>query len=415
MRNLLFNVVLALRAIRNNRLRSGITIAVIALGITALVGILTGIQVMKVAISSSFSSMGVNSFQITSDILKKKKHKGGGMEISMTEGKSISYTEAKLFKERYNFPATVSLSMSGSQVATIIYGSEKTNPNINVTGSDESYLAVNDAKLSTGRNFTTTETESGSYVCLLGDGVAKKLFKNKVNDAVGKDVAIGGIKCKVIGVLASKGASMFMNSDNNVVIPLNTARQIYGGDNSYLISISVPAVGMKAYASEEAEGIFRVIRKLQLGTENDFSISQNSDLVNMVIENTAVIQMAAIVICLITLLNSIIGLMNIMLESVSERTREIGVSKALGARSSYIRGQFLTEAVLISLIGGGLGVFVGVLLGNTLGLVFHVGFVMPWTWIGLGVTLCAIVGVVSGIYPAIKASKLDPIVALRYE
>ena len=406
---------MAFRSISNNKLRSGITIAVIGLGITALVGILTGIQVMKVAISSSFSSMGVNSFQITSEIIKKKKHKGGGSQISVTEGKSISYAEAKLFKERYNFPATVSLSMTGNQVATIIAGTEKTNPNINVTGSDESYLAVNDAKLSNGRNFTATEIESGSYVCLLGDGVAKKLFKNKVNNAIGKDVAIGGIKCRVIGIMASKGSSMFMNSDNNVVIPLNAARQIYGGDNAYTISILVPMVGMKTYASEEAEGIFRVIRKLPLGTETNFSISQNSDLVNMVIEDTAVIQIAAIVICIITLLNSIIGLMNIMLESVSERTREIGVSKALGARSAYIRGQFLTEAILISLMGGAIGVFVGVMLGNILGLMFSVPFVVPWGWVGLGVGLCALVGVLSGIYPAVKASKLDPIVALRYE
>lgn len=414
MRNLLFNIILALRAISTNKLRSGITIAVIGLGITALVGILTGIQVMKVAISSSFSSMGVNSFQLTSDVIKKKRH-NGGVNISYTEGSSITYTEAKLFKERYKFPATVGISMSGSQIATVVYGSEKTNPNTNVTGADEAYLTVNDTKLFAGRNFTASEVQSGTYVCMLGDGVAKKLFKNRMASAIDKEVTIGGIRCKVIGIMASKGSSMFMNSDNNVIIPLNTARQIYGGENSYLISVSVPMIGMKAFAAEEAEGIFRVIRRLPLNTENNFSIAQNSDLVNMVIENTTYIQVAAIVICIITLLNSIIGLMNIMLESVSERTREIGVSKALGARSSYIRGQFLTEAVLISLMGGAAGVIVGVLMGNIVGLIFHVGFVVPWLWILLGVGLCAIVGVISGIYPAIKASKLDPIVALRYE
>lgn len=414
MRNLLFNITLAFRAIRNNKLRSGITITVIGLGITALVGILTGIQVMKVAISTSFSSMGVNSFQITSDVIKKKKHKGG-VNISYAEGKNITYAEAKMFKERYTFPATIGISMNGNQVATIVYGSEKTNPNITVTGADDAYLEVNDTKLYAGRNFSNTEVQSGGYVCLLGDGVAKKLFKGRMASAIDKEVAIGGIKCKVIGIMESKGSSMFMNADNNVIIPLNAARQIYGGENSYYINVSVPMVGMKAFASEEAEGIFRVIRRLPLGTENNFSISQNSDLVDMVIENTFIIQAAAIVICIITLLNSIIGLMNIMLESVSERTREIGVSKALGARSSYIRGQFLTEAILISLMGGAAGVIVGVLIGNIVGIIFHVGFVVPWAWITMGVVLCAIVGVISGIYPAIKASKLDPIVALRYE
>ena len=414
MRNLLFNVTLAFRALRTNKLRSGITIAVIGLGITALVGILTGIEVMKTAISSSFSSMGVNSFQVTSDVIKKKKHKGG-VNISISEGQSISYTEARLFKERFSFPAIVSMSMSASQVATAYFGSEKTNPNINISGVDDAYLIVNDSKLDAGRNFSASEIQSGAYVCLLGDGVAKKLFKKNVKKAVGSDISVGGVKYRVLGIIASKGASMFMNSDNNILLPLNTARQIYGGENSYLLTVLVHDIKMKAFAAEEAEGLFRVIRRLPLGGENNFSISQNADMVNMVLENTSYIEAAAIIICIITLLNSVIGLMNIMLESVSERTREIGVSKALGARSAYIRSQFLTEAVLISLMGGVVGVVAGMLIGNIVGFMFNVGFIVPWMWISLGVSLCAVVGIISGIYPAIKASKLDPIVALRYE
>ena len=414
MRNLLFNVTLALRAIRTNKLRSGITIAVIGLGIMALVGILTGIEVMKEAISSSFSSMGVNSFQVTSDVIKKKKHKGG-VNISIAEGQSITYNEARLFKERFTFPSAVGISMSATQIATVFHGSDKTNPNINVNGVDGNYLLVNDNKLDAGRNFSASEIQSGSYVCMLGDGVAKKLFKKSTKNAVGSDVSLGGIKCRVVGIIASKGSSMFMNSDNNVLLPLNTARQIYGGENSYLITVLVHDIKMKAFAAEEAEGIFRVIRRLPLGGENNFSITQNSDMVNMVLENTSYIEWAAIVICIITLLKSVIGLRTIMLESVSERTLEIGVSKALGARPSYIRSQFLTEAIMISLMGGAAGVIAGVLIGNMVGLIANVGFVIPWMWICLGVGLCAIVGVISGIYPAIKASRLDPIVALRYE
>ena len=414
MRNLVFNMTLAYRALRNNRMRSGITIAVIGLGITALVGILTSIEVMKKAISSSFSSMGANSFQITSDVIKKKNH-GGGMSISFTEGKYITYPEARLFKERYTYPSTVGISMQASSIETVHFGSEKTNPNTNVTGADDAYLSVNDATLSAGRNFSPTEIQSGSYVCILGEGTAKKIFKKNAKKAVDKMVSVGNTKCRVIGILASKGASMMMNNDNSVLMPLNTTRQIYGGDNSYLITVLVKDVKMKKYASEEAEGIFRVIRKQPLGAENNFSVSQNNDIANMVIENTSYVQMAAIVICIITLLNSIIGLMNIMLESVAERTREIGVSKALGARSSYIRSQFLTEAIMISLMGGAVGVVTGMLLGNIIGMFFDVGFVVPWAWILLGVGLCAAVGIVSGIYPAIKASKLNPINALRYE
>ena len=274
---------------------------------------------------------------------------------------------------------------------------------------------MNDSKLDAGRNFSASEIQSGAYVCLLGDGVAKKLFKKNVKKAVGSDISVGGVKYRVLGIIASKGASMFMNSDNNILLPLNTARQIYGGENSYLLTVLVHDIKMKAFAAEEAEGLFRVIRRLPLGGENNFSISQNADMVNMVLENTSYIEAAAIIICIITLLNSVIGLMNIMLESVSERTREIGVSKALGARSAYIRSQFLTEAVLISLMGGVVGVVAGMLIGNIVGFMFNVGFIVPWMWISLGVSLCAVVGIISGIYPAIKASKLDPIVALRYE
>lgn len=414
MRQLVFNITLATRALRNNRLRSGITIAVIGLGIMALVGILTGIEVMKVAISSSFTSMGVNSFQITSDVIKKKKHKGG-MNISVTEGKYITYAEAKLFKSRFTFPGHVSLSMQATNVGTVRYASEKTNPNITFNGVDEEHLVANDSKLSYGRNFTNIDVNSGKYICIIGEGIAKKLFKKRMSDAIDKVILVGNVPCRVIGVLESKGSSMFMNSDNSLLLPLNTARQIYGGENSYLLTVLVNDVKKKAMATEEAEGIFRVIRRLPLGSDNNFTISQNNDLVDMVLENTMVIEIAAIAICLITLLNSVIGLMNIMLESVVERTREIGVSKALGARSSTIRSQFLTEAIIISLMGGMVGIIAGMLMGNILGVFFHIGFVVPWPWVGLGIGLCLIVGIISGIFPAIKASKLDPIVALRYE
>jgi putative ABC transport system permease protein len=208
---------------------------------------------------------------------------------------------------------------------------------------------------------------------------------------------------------------MVMDADNQVLIPLNTARGLFGGDNSYLLSVKVTDVNKKDLAAEEAEGLFRVVRKQILGTENNFTISQNNDLVEIVMDSIIYIRIAAIFIGIITLLGSVIGLMNIMLVSVAERTREIGISKAMGARSSTIKQQFLTESVLISLLGGATGFIMGMLLGNIVGLFFNTGFIIPWLWIAMGVSLCAVVGVISGIYPAIKASKLDPIVALRYE
>ena len=411
---LFFNLSLAIRAIRTNRLRSILTIAIIGIGITALVGILTAIEVMKASVYTSFSSMGANSFQITSDIIKQKRGRGH-MNISITQGKNIKWEEAKAFKELYTIPSVVGISMSGSGMATVRYDANKTNPNIQVMGVDENYLTIADTKLESGRNFSAYELEFGSYVCVLGNGIAQKLFKGKYKEAVGKVVSVGDIKYRVIGISEPKGGSMIMNADNSVLVPLNNGRAVYGNNGRFVINVMVEDVSQKIVAAEEAEGLMRVIRRIPIGIENDFSINQNDSLAEMLYESISVIGIAAVVIGLVTLLGSVIGLMNIMLVSVAERTREIGVNKALGARATTIKQQFLTESIMISLFGGVVGIILGILVGNLVGLALNTGFIIPWMWIAVGVSLCAIVGVISGVYPAIKASKLDPIVALRYE
>lgn len=412
MQQLRFNIAQALRTISANLLRSIITILIITLGITALVGILTATDVMKAGVSSNFSSMGANSFQITNDVIKSKKGRRG-MSFSSNEVKNISYDEAKAFKERYLFPnTTVGLSVVGTMVATVANPNEKTNPNIRVVGVDQNYLSIAQTALEAGRNISKYEEENGNYVCVVGFAIAKKLFK-KPSKAINEMVSVGANKFRIVGVAEEKGGSMMMDQDNMVFQPLQTARTVYGGASSFAISVFVKDVKVKKVASEEAEGVFRVIRKIPLGDENNFSIQENNSLVEMVNDLVGQIGVAAMAIAIVTLLGSIIGLMNIMLVSVVERTREIGISKALGARSAVIRQQFLLESVLISLMGGGLGIIFSLLIGISLSSYFEVAFVIPWAWILLGVTVCTIVGVVSGIYPALKASKLDPIVALR--
>jgi putative ABC transport system permease protein len=414
MMQLLFNLGLAFRAIRANRLRSVLTICIIGLGIMALVGILTATEVMKAGVSSNFSSMGANTIQITGDVIKKKR-RHGGMSVSISQGKDIKYEEAKAFKERFHIPSTVGISMNASSIATVRFASKKTNPNVAVMGVDDAHLNISDTKLDAGRNFSPYEQLSGSYVCILGNGIAWKLFGKKYKQAVGQVVSVGDIKYRVIGIAETKGGSMIMNADNTTLIPLSNARAVYGGGGRYMISVMVKSVSDKSVAAQEAEGLFRVIRKVPVGTDSDFTVNENDSLTEMLLDSIKYISWAAVIIGIITLLGSVIGLMNIMLVSVAERTREIGISKALGARSATIKRQFLTESILISVMGGVLGVVLGMLVGNLLSLAFETGFIIPWLWIGSGVGLCAIVGIISGIYPALKASKLDPIVALRHE
>lgn len=406
------NIREALKSVRSQLLRTILTVLIIAIGIIALVGILTSIDAISGSISSNFSSMGSNSFTIRNFGFSGGLQKGGRKRKYYDR---ISYDEAVEFKKRYEFPATVSMSTRASSLATLKYQSEKTNPNIFVFGVDNNYFETSGYEIERGRNFSETEIRYGSHVVIIGKDIQKKLFPNKENP-IDKLISVGPGKYRIIGVLKSKGSSMGFSGDKNAFIPIINARQYFSQANpTFIINVKANTQGELDRAVGEAMGIFRIIRKDKIKKEASFEVSKSDSFANLFLENMAFVRIAAIAIAIITLLGSAIGLMNMMLVSVTERTREIGVRKAIGASSSTIRMQFLIEAIVICQFGGILGIILGIIFGNIVGSFVGGEFIIPWAWMILGVFLCLVVGLLSGIYPAYKASKLDPIESLRYE
>lgn len=405
------NVRLAMQSIKSNRLRTFLTALIIAIGISALVGILTTIDAIEKKMTDAFSSMGANSFTI--------RNRGTGIRIGGSgerpkSYKPIRYEDAIKFKERLNTPATVSISVFASSGSTVKYGQEKTNPNINIRGIDENGLAAQGLELSHGRSFSNSESLGGPNICVIGSEIAKSMFKDA--DPLDKVITAGNNRLRVIGVLAAKGSSMGSSIDRAVYVPLFKAKLINANANpSYTITVIVPGGDIIDNIIGESTSTFRSIRKIKIGESNNFEITKSDAVAQTLIENLKVVKIGGMAIGIITLLGASIALMNIMLVSVTERTREIGIRKAIGANPAVIRKQFLIEAIVICLLGGILGIFLGVAIGNIISMAMSGGFIIPWVFIGGGLALCIGVGILSGYYPAQKASKLDPVEALRYE
>ncbi len=385
---------------------------IIAIGIMALVGILSAIDAIKSSINSNFTSMGANTFTVRGRDMTMRIGKKGRAPKPY---KSINFKEAMRFKEEFNFPSISSVSTMASFNARLKFASKKTNPNIQVFGGDENYLETSGYEMEAGRNFTPQEILFGSNAVIIGSELAFTLFPKDIK-GLDKTISIGATKYKVIGILKSKGNSMGFGGDKICIIPLLNARQYFGRpDMSFTINVISKHPQLMDAAIDEATGLFRKIRKVDIQDEDNFEIIKSDNLASMLIGLIGKATLGATIIGIITLLGAAIGLMNIMLVSVTERTREIGIRKALGATQEAIKNQFLIESVVICVMGGLIGIVLGIVIGNLIGVSLNTGFFVPWFWIITGVIICIVVGLISGFIPAKRASKLDPIESLRFE
>ncbi len=406
------NVRIAFESIKSQLLRTILTVLIIAIGITALVGILSAVSALENTISSDFASMGSNTFNLQRYEFVTQSQGGDERE---KVNPILTYREVRTFKENFIFPQTLtSISFNGTSTAEVKFESEKTDPEVSVLGVNENFLANSGLELEDGREFNYFDIQNNNKVAVLGADFAEGLFKN--TNPINKTISIRGVKFQVIGILESKGSTFGNNQDLRVLIPIETARSVFTQPNiNYNISVKVGDKELMEAAQSEAIITFRNIRGLNPVEENNFGIEKSDDLINRILSITGYLNIAAWIISIITIFGSSIALMNIMLVSVAERTREIGIRKALGAKKSTIATQFFMETLIIGQLGGLLGIMLGILIGYAVSSVANFDFVTPWKAMLWATGITILVAILAGSYPANKAAKQDPIESLRYE
>lgn len=410
--NLVENIKEGLRSVRANMLRSVLTAVIVAIGISALVGISTAIDAINASVSASLSSLGVNTFDISS-----KVYRGGSTQgVTQKVYPPLKLNEAQRFVEQYRVPSAVSLSSYLSWAAEVKHASLKTNPNVSILGANQEYMAIKGLELQKGRGLSSIEVQYGSHVAVIGHKIYTALYKNN-EDPINSKINYGGMQLKVVGVIVEKGQMAENNYDNMVIVPIRLANQMAQGRGlQYELTVGIEDPARVEYAMGEATGLMRSIRGDEVGREDSFTIERSETAAETLADITGVLRIGGFVISFVTLLGASIALMNIMLVSVTERTREVGVRKALGATPLRIRQQFVIEAIVVCLLGGIVGVLLGIGFGNLVAVILSLKiFVVPWFWMFIGLTVCVLVGLLSGYYPASKASRLDPIESLRFE
>lgn len=403
-------LIVALRSLKANKLRSLLTILGIIVGIFSIISISTVVAMLQTSIEEGVSQLGQTTFQIQKYPAMMDRHE----RRKFRNREDITIDQYYKLKEKLEGVAQAVGAEQWQFSRIFQYGNKKTNPEISLTGCTPEAFPNNKWIPETGRNFNYNDVYRSERVIVLGRSLAKTLFDQL--DPIGLEVKVDNHKLKVIGVLERQPASFGEDKDNFAAIPITTWQSFYGKDGRS-VNITVSSFGKEDYEDviEKSIGYFRTIRKVPAGEDDDFAIYSNESILSQVNSMTAGVKIGAYVIALIALLAAGIGIMNIMLVSVTERTKEIGIRKAIGAKRSNILYQFLIESVVLSLFGGIIGIIIGLIIGNLAGSALNAPVTIPLDWVGIGVLLCVIVGVGFGTYPAYKASNLDPIEALRYE
>jgi len=404
-------IILALQSLKTNRLRTLLTILGVVVGIFSIIVIMTIISMLQSTIEDGFQFLSKNTFEIR----KWPAIQTGGHDSweKYRNRKDITLDDYYRFEEMMK-EAKIIGGMQGSGGKIVKFGHEETNPNIYCVGVTQGVYSTLNLEIEEGREFRNNEIEYSADVCVLGYFIVEKLFYNV--DPIGKTVRMDGKPLRVIGTIKKRPEIFGQSQDNYIVIPITTFQSFYGRRTSS-VDITVMTHSKEDYFEmiESATGHMRKIRKIKPGEENDFDIFSNESVMGQVNDITGGIKIGAMVVSIIALLAAGVGIMNIMLVSVTERTREIGIRKAVGARKTTILLQFLIEAIILCTLGGFIGIILGVTIGNFAGSFLSAQSAIPYDWVAIGLLLCVTVGVIFGTYPAYKAANLDPIEALRYE
>jgi putative ABC transport system permease protein len=405
---------LAFGSLGVNKLRSFLTMSGITIGVFSVIGVMTAVSALRGSIETGLSFLGSNMFQFAK--WPTGIQVNGDDREKYQKRRNVSLEQAERYAELMKGSSGVICfkAFENENVVQATYGGRKSTPGVTFGGTNEFFLQANQFAIDTGRNFTAADVELVRPVAIIGQSIVGKLFPSE--SPLGKVLKSNGRTYTVIGTFAAKGSMFGQNEDDIIMVPITRFLMDFGAEH-YSINVATQAPSQLVYNETMDRGIatMRLVRGLRPEQENDFELYSNDSLVAAFAKLADTVSSGAFIISAIALLAAGIGIMNIMLVSVTERTKEIGIRKAVGARKIIVLTQFLVESVVLSVTGGLFGIVLGTIAGNVLAVFLSVSIVFPWGWALTGVVVCSVIGVVFGLYPAWKAASLDPIEALRYE